>query len=266
MKSAIRNGIIVDESMAVLPVTKREVQYSFSVYETIRTESGKPVHLQDHLERLKASCRMIELSHPFSDEMISSSLYSLIEHDAISDASCRILIVGGPDPLFFITYSDPEPFPESYYSEGVPAILYYGERFMPEAKTSNLLMQYLAAEEAKRKGAFEALLVNRKGEILEGTRCNVYGLYGKRIYTAADGAVLSGITRISVLKAAEALGFEIVYTPPTDTNYHMFDALFLSSTPYGIIPLSSVNGHALNRRNWEEIRKIHTLERQWEKE
>ena len=198
--------------------------------------------------------------------MISSSLYSLIEHDAISDASCRILIVGGPDPLFFITYSDPEPFPESYYSEGVPAILYYGERFMPEAKTSNLLMQYLAAEEAKRKGAFEALLVNRKGEILEGTRCNVYGLYGKRIYTAADGAVLSGITRISVLKAAEALGFEIVYTPPTDTNYHMFDALFLSSTPYGIIPLSSVNGHALNRRNWEEIRKIHTLERQWEKE
>ena len=265
-RSAIRNGKIVKESEAVLPVTYREVQYSFSVYEALRVLKGHVVHLDDHLRRLAFSCGAIHLSHPFDDGMIASSIEALIKADSIEDATMRILIVGGNQPLFFITYTDLLSYPDSYYSDGIDCTLYHGERFLPEAKTSNLLMQYIALEEAKRKGAFEALLVNRKGEILEGTRCNVYGLYGKRIYTAADGAVLSGITRISVLKAAEALGFEIVYTPPTDTNYHMFDALFLSSTPYGIIPLSSVNGHALNRRSWEEIRKIHTLERQWEKE
>lgn len=266
MRSAIRNGKLVDESMAVLPVAYREVQYSFSVYESVRVENGRPVHLSDHLERLKASCRMINLEHPFTDDVITSSLESLIEHDNIVYAPCRILIVGGPEPLFFITYTAPESFPESYYENGVPAVLYYGERFLPEAKTSNLLMQYLAAEEAKRKGAFEALLVNRKGEVLEGVRSNVYGLYGNRIYTAADGSVLSGITRISVIKAAEHLGYEIVYTPPTDTNIHMFDSLFISSTPFGIIPISSVNGHEINHIGWEKIRKIHELEREWEKE
>ena len=245
MRSAIRNGKLVDESMAVLPVAYREVQYSFSVYESVRVENGRPVHLSDHLERLKASCRMINLEHPFTDDVITSSLEALIEHDNIVYAPCRILIVGGPEPLFFITY---------------------GERFLPEAKTSNLLMQYLAAEEAKRKGAFEALLVNRKGEVLEGVRSNVYGLYGNRIYTAADGSVLSGITRISVIKAAEHLGYEIVYTPPTDTNIHMFDSLFISSTPFGIIPISSVNGHEINHIGWDKIRKIHELEREWEKE
>ena len=97
-------------------------------------------------------------------------------------------------------------------------------------------------------------------------RSNVYGLYGNRIYTAADGSVLSGITRISVIKAAEHLGYEIVYTPPTDTNIHMFDSLFISSTPFGIIPISSVNGHEINHIGWDKIRKIHELEREWEKE
>ena len=266
MRSAIRNGKLVDESMAVLPVTYREVQYSFSVYESVRVEDGRPVHLSDHLERLKASCSMIKLTHPFTDEIITSSLHALIEHDKIVYAPCRILIVGGPEPLFFITYTEPESFPESYYTEGVPAILYYGERFLPEAKTSNLLMQYLASIEAKNNGAFEALLVNRKREVLEGVRSNVYGLYGNRIYTAADGTVLSGITRISVIKAAESLGYEIIYTPPTDTNIHMFDAIFISSTPFGIIPISRINDREIGHKGWDKIRRIHELEREWEKE
>ena len=251
--------------MAVLPVTKREVQYSFSVYETIRTESGKPVHLQDHLERLKASCRMIELSHPFSDEMISSSLYSLIEHDAISDASCRILIVGGPDPLFFITYSDPEPFPESYYSEGVPAILYYGERFMPEAKTSNLLMQYLAAEEAKREGAFEALLVDRHNQVLEGTRSNFYALMGGTMFTAPDDEVLSGVTRISVLRAAKELGIDVVMRAVRLEELENAGSMFISSTSMAAMPVSSLDGKAVPC-DFPTILKIRDLVRKWEVE
>ncbi len=264
MRSAVRNGVLITEDQAVLPVTYREVQYSFSVYEALRITEGHVVHLPDHLMRLRESCLAIHLVHPFSDEMIQASLEALIKADSISDATARILVVGGPEPVFFITYTDLLTYPESYYSEGVPVSLYYGERFLPQAKTSNLLMQYLALEEAKGRGCFEALLVNRKGQVLEGTRSNFYGMAGKRIYTAPDELVLSGITRISVIKAAAELGFEIVYIPPTDTNLHMFDSLFISSTSMGAMPVSSVGGNPMRRTEWDAVREICALERKWE--
>ena len=247
MRSAIRNGEIIREEEAVLPVTYREVQYSFSVYEALRITGGHIVHLDDHLRRLEESCRSIKLEHPFTDEMIGSSINALIRADGIVDATARILVVGGPAPLFFVTYSSLLSYPDSYYDEGVPVSLYYGERFLPRAKTSNLLMQYIALEEAKSRGSFEALLVDRKGQVLEGTRSNFYGIYGSTIYTASDDLVLSGITRISVIRAAEELGFSIIYTPPTDSNLYMFDSLFISSTSMGAMPVSSVNGNPMKR-------------------
>ena len=264
MRSAIKNGEIIREDEAVLPVTYREVQFSFSVYEALRITDGHIVHMDEHLKRLGESCAEINLVHPFSDELIMSSVEALIKHDDIENATARILLVGGPSPLFFVTYSDLLTYPESYYEDGVKVTLYYGERFLPHAKTSNLLMQYIALEEAKAKGAFEALLVNRKGQVLEGTRSNFYGMAGNRIYTAPDNLVLSGITRISVIKAAEELGFEIVYTPPTDVNLHMFDTLFISSTSMGAMPVSAVNGNPVKKTMWDDVKRICSLERKWE--
>ena len=263
-KSAIKNGIVVKESEAVLPVTYREMQYSFSVYEALRVLGGHIVHLDDHLKRLAFSCAAINLTHPFSDKMIKDSLESLIEADGIGDVSVRILIVGGPDPKLFITYTELLSYPESYYSDGIDCTLYRGERFLPEAKTSNLLMQYIALEEAKRKGAFEALLVNRKGEVLEGTRSNFYALSGSKLYTAGDESVLSGVTRISVLKAAEELGLEVIYTPPLASSLSSYDSLFISSTSMAALPVRKVDGIDMDRKQWPIIRKIKDMVRAWE--
>ena len=263
-RSAIRNGKIVRECEAVLPVAYREVQYSFSVYEALRIIKGHVVHLDDHLRRLAMSCSAIHLIHPFDDQVISSSIEALIKADGIQNATMRILIVGGDKPLFFITYTDLLSYPDSYYSEGIGCTLYHGESFLPEAKTSNLLMQYIALEEAKSKGAFEALLVNRSGLVLEGTRSNFYGLSNDRLYTAPDNLVLSGITRISVLKAAKAIGLEIVYNPPAETSLHEFDSLFISSTSMGAMPVRRINGIEMPRRAWSTIAEICRLEREWE--
>ncbi len=264
MRSAIRNTEIIREDEAVLPVVSREVQYSFSVYEALRIINGHVVHLDDHLRRLAASCRDISLVHGFSDDDIQSSLERLIEKDSIKDATARIFIVGGPSPLLFITYADLLSYPDSYYTDGIDVTLYEGERFMPQAKTSNLLMQYIALEEARKKGAFEALLVNRKGEVLEGTRSNFYALSGSKLYTAGDESVLSGVTRISVLKAAEELGLEVIYTPPLASSLSSYDSLFISSTSMAALPVRKVDGIDMDRKQWPIIRKIKDMVRAWE--
>lgn len=264
MRSAIRNTELIREDEAVLPVVSREVQYSFSVYEALRVINGHIVHLDDHLKRLAASCSDIGLVHCFSDRDIEMSLDRLIKADGIKDASVRIFIVGGPSPLLFITYTDLLSYPDSYYTDGVRASLYHGERFMPQAKTSNLLMQYIALEEAKRKGAFEALLVNREGEVLEGTRSNFYAIKGDKLFTAPDEKVLSGITRISVVKAASELGLDVVYTPPLASDLLSFDSVFISATSMAAIPVSHIDGIGMNKDRWPLILDIMKLVRQWE--
>ena len=264
MRNAVRNGVIVKEEDAVLPVTLREVQYSFSIYEALRVKNGKAVHLDDHLKRLKESADAISLVHPFTDEEISSSLEMLLKHDKVMECTVRIFVLGGSQAQYFITYTDLLTYPDSYYEDGIGVTLYNGERFLPQAKTSNLLMQYIALEEAKKRGAFEALLVNRKSEILEGTRSNFYAISGSYLYTAPDELVLSGITRISVLKAAAKLGLTIKYLPPTLSNVYMLDSLFISSTSMGAMPVHSVNSIEVKRDAWPLIASIHKLVREWE--
>ena len=264
MRSAIRNTELIREDEAVLPVVSREVQYSFSVYEALRITDGHVVHLDDHLKRLAASCGDIGLVHHFSDEDIEKSLDKLIAADGISNATARIFVVGGPSPLLFITYSDLLTYPDSYYTDGVKATIYHGERFMPQAKTSNLLMQYIALEEAKRQGAFEALLVDRNGLVLEGTRSNFYGIKGDAVYTAPDDKVLNGITRISVLKAASELGFRIIYEPPRFDELLSYESVFISATSMAAMPLSHIDGAPMRKERWEEVLDMMRLVRKWE--
>ena len=166
--------------------------------------------------------------------------------------------------MYFITYSDLLTYPESYYTDGVKAITYSGERFLPQAKTSNLLMQYMAKEEAARHGAFEALLVNRSGLITEGTRTNFYIINGNRLITAPDSDVLSGITRISVIEAASQLGLDIEYRAVSVKEAYGAESAFISSTSMAALPLSAIDSVLLRKQRWDLIRAIKDLVRRWE--
>ncbi len=239
-KSAIKNGEIIREEDAVLPITLREVQCNYSVYEALRVLGGKAVHLEDHEKRLRESASMLKMDIPplFLDAWIKK----LVEHDGLSDVTMRILVVGGACPQVFITYTELLTYPDSYYYEGVGVTTYSGERFMPTCKTSNLLLSYLALNDAREKGAFEALLVNREGEVLEGTRSNFYALIDGTVYTADTDKVLSGVTRISVLKALENMGVPVVLSAPSVSDLERADALFISSTSMAAMPVSAVDG------------------------
>lgn len=264
MRNAIRNGEIIKEEEAVVPITARAIQYSFSIYEALRIIKGHIVHLDDHLARLKSSAAAIHLEIPFSDDNIERWIDKLIANDNICDATARILVIGGDYPALFITYQDLISYPDSYYENGVKCEFYFGERFLPYAKTSNLLMSYIALEEAKSKGAFEALLVNKDGLITEGTRSNFYAILENKLYTADDSQVLSGVTRIAVLKAARLLGLEVVYEAPRYDDVDSFDGVFLSATSMAAMPISEIGGKKMSTKAHDTIIKIKDLVRKWE--
>lgn len=264
---AIRNGEIIPEEEACLPITNREVQFGFSTYESLRVVESHPVHLEDHLIRLENSCQGIGLVHPFTRDEISLWVHELIRVDMLDEASIRILLVGGAEPLCFITAAPILTYPENYYTQGVGAITYKGERLMPSCKTGNLLLNYMALEKARAAGCFEALLIDRKDQVLEGTRSNFFAFRNGALYTAGDSEVLLGITRDRILQAAKQLGFSMVFRAPlvTELREGLYDELFISATSMAAVPLSHLDGKPFPG-TYERTRAITTLLRSWELE
>lgn len=240
IKHAIKNGKVIKECDALVPITSREVQCNFSVYESLRVIKGHVVHLKDHIARLKQSADQIGLVFDMPD--FQAWIDELSETDKLEDATMRILVLGGEKSEIFITWQPLLTYPESYYTEGVAAVTYEGERFLPTCKTSNLLLSYLALNDAHAHNAFEALLVDRRGKVLEGTRSNFYALFEGRLCTAPDEEVLSGVTRKCVLKAARELGLEVVLEAPGIGELAYADALFISATSMAAMPIKTLNG------------------------
>ncbi len=264
-KHAILNGRLIESSEATLSVQDRELQYGFGVYESLRVVDHIVVYPHEHIDRLFSSAHGIGLRHQFSPNEVFSWLSMLIEADQIRDATVRILLMGGMDARLFITTSQLMTYPDSFYSEGIKTISYVGERLLPQYKTCSLLMNYLALREAGVAGAFEALLVDRRGKVLEGTRSNLFACQGDTIYTAPSAEVLEGVTRDKIMKAIGTLGYSLVFEAPTKADLldGRYDELFISSTSMGAMPVAFFDGYAFLEMG-KRSRPIHELIRRWE--
>lgn len=264
-KHAIFNGKLVDVEQAVLPVQDKEFQYGFGVYESLRVIHGRVVYGEDHISRLFYSAKGLKLRHPYTSKQVTAWLMQLIEVDAIENATIRILLMGGMEARLFITVAPLLTYPESFYSEGIKAITYNGERYLPQYKTCSLLMNYIALRQASSQGAFEALLVDNNGLVLEGTRSNVFAFEENTVYTAPVSMVLEGVTRDKIIKAATQLGYRIVFEAPRlkDVMAGRYNELCISSTSMGAMPLSVLDDYELSS-SFSTTLAIHTLIRQWE--
>jgi branched-subunit amino acid aminotransferase/4-amino-4-deoxychorismate lyase len=116
------------------------------------------------------------------------------------------------------------------------------ERFMPKAKTLNMLESYIAYRKAKNAGAYDALFINREGHAIEGTRTNLFGLRGKTIISPPSERFLDGVTRKHVLEVAQKNGFDYLERLFTVEELLKMDAAFITSTSSNIMPIASIDG------------------------
>ncbi len=264
MKFAVKNLELVPESEARVPVSIREVFFNFSVYESLKVLKGVAVFLEDHLDRLLESASRLMIPHDYTRTLLGELVYKLIQADSIDRATLRIQLIGGSEPMLFIFYTDLPIYPAHYYSHGVQTITYEGERIIPEVKSTSLLLNYVALREAERKDAFEALLVDRWGCSIEGTRTNLFAVTGSKLITAGAG-VLAGVTRKHIIESAQKIGMTVEFAciQVREIKGRAFDELFLSSTSMGAIPISHVDGMRVSVSCNAAIR-IHELVRNLE--
>ncbi len=239
-----KNGVLIPSTQAVLPVTNTELVYGFGVYENIRVTHGHPLFLCDHSERLLYSAQVVGLKHAYSVKSINEHVFVLLKQLAPDAINIKMLLIGGKtsnDATLWIMPLAPL-FPDKrLYRDGALAMTVAYERYLPQAKTLNMLGSYLAFRQAKSLGAYDALLLNRNGSVTEGTRTNFFAVGDRTIFHAPRSDILEGVTMKYVLQTAKSLGFSIEEKFLNLEEIQQMDGAFLTSTSSKIMPITRID-------------------------
>jgi branched-chain amino acid aminotransferase len=215
-------------------------------YEVIRTRNGVPIFFNDHMNRLREgiSTRYDLQSDIAAD--VRRGLNTLISHDLHEEINVRVTVTfTGQDQSLCICYI-PSSYPsEAMIRDGVPLILYHAERLDPGVKMLNNRLRLSVNEELARRKVYEALLVNREGQITEGSRSNIFFVTNDGIiHTAPDSMVLSGITRRYVTDIIRREGIQLVYEAVREKEAGRFRSAFITGTSPMVLAVRSVEDQA----------------------
>jgi branched-chain amino acid aminotransferase len=225
------------------------IERGISLYEVLRVIEGVPLFLEQHLERLKISARLTNLDLPLNDKEIGQRLQYLIKSNQVENGNIKF-VINYPEtgnPADFYAYFVEHDYPtKEVYQKGVKTVLVHVERPNPNAKVDRADYRNKVDEAKRKTGSYEALLVDREGNVSEGGRSNLFMVKGDFVYTAPADKVLKGITRQMVLTACQNQGYQVVEKEISLEEMLNMDAIFISSTSPKVLPVSQVDDKIIN--------------------
>ena len=112
-----------------------------------------------------------------------------------------------------------------------------------DIKSTGLLPNVLARQQAKEKGAQEAWFVDPDGTVKEGASTNAWIVTGRPLVTRpADSGILRGITRTTLFEVAETLGLSIEERGFTVEEAKAAREAFITSATTVVMPVVAIDG------------------------
>ncbi|MBN2633201.1 MAG: aminotransferase class IV family protein [Bacteroidales bacterium] len=213
-----------------------------SVYEVIRMVKGCPVFFHDHMERLAQSTRLIGKKMITGEESIRRDIIRLSKTERRKEVNLKIVFNYNSDVRNYLVYFIEPIYPDDeQYRNGVKGILYFAEREDPSSKVINHMLRSSIWQKLILEGAHEALLVNAKGQVTEGSRSNIFFLKGDELTTAPDQVILNGITRIHILDICREKGIALKQECVAADNISEYDAVFMTGTSPVVLPFCCID-------------------------
>jgi branched-chain amino acid aminotransferase len=254
------NGRITGERDAVISVFDHGFLYGEGIYETMRTYKGRPFLYDRHMRRLRNSARMIALGIPFTDDGLAAQIRDTAAAATLEggEAYIRVLVTRGvgeltydltatPTPSFVIIVKPLAEPPAEWYERGVRVALVdivrnHPASVNPMIKSNNLMNQALAGQEALRRGAFEGVMRNYRGELTECTTANLFVVKdGAALTPPLESGLLPGITREFLFEVGRDVGVEVREQVLRDEDLFGADEAFLTSTTREAVPIVQVD-------------------------
>jgi branched-chain amino acid aminotransferase len=210
---------------------------------------------------------MMALSIPLTDTQIDARFRETMRAAGLGDSAdreayIRLLVTRGigeltydpaatPTPSIVVIIKPNVPPPQEVFDRGVKVSLVgvvrnHPETVSPVIKSNSLLNNALAMQEALRRGAFEGVMRNYKGELAECTQSNLFIVKGGAALTPPIAAgLLPGITREFLFQIGATAGIPIREQVLRDADLFDADEAFLTSTTRELVPIVQVDDRTI---------------------
>lgn len=262
------NGKRIPFAQMALPVWDLGVVAGAGVSEMARTFAHKPFRLTEHVRRLHDSCTALGFDQPYEAGELCKIAEDLLKENCRllspnEDLGIVIFVTAGGNPTYLGDAAIPGPsvgihmfrLPfrlwQTAAAEGVrltiPRRLQISEESLPiQRKVRNRLHWWLADREAGEiEPGSRALLLDGQGRLTETSTSAFYGVIDGTIVSPRSG-VLDSMSRRLVEEAAAAKGLAFQLTDLFPADIPRMSQAFVSSTPFGVLPVRSVNGQCLS--------------------
>jgi len=257
MEWVFLNGRLVESGEAAVPALDRGLLYGYGLFETMRSYGGRVFRLDAHYRRLCEGAAVLDLPPALSLDELRVAVTALLERNGLADAHLRLTVTAGPtpddggiSPSVLLVARPLSGYPPDLYQRGMAAGTSTSRRNeaspLSRVKSLNYLDNLLAREEARRRGADEAILLNTRGFVAEGSASNVFLAQGERLLTPGiDSGALPGITRATVIELAQEAGIACLEGEVEAAMLDDAREAFLTGSVMGVMPLTRLDGRAV---------------------
>ena len=251
----IRNGV----TFPVDDFDNKMVYEGESIYEVLRIVRGAPLFLGDHYERLVNSIQNRKQPNLSTCDNLRRNIKTLAEIEKPNEVNLKIVFNYNSSKSAYLIYFIKTSYPsDKQYKEGVKGILFSAERTDPNSKVIQQELKSSIEARLAIEKAYEALLVNGKNFITEGSRSNIFFIKNETIYTAPDSLILGGITRKHLLGLCNETGIEVRYQCVKADEIQDYDSVLMSGTSPILLPFNQVDSRqfAVNDPTVEQLREM----------
>jgi branched-chain amino acid aminotransferase len=240
VKWLLPDGRLVDTSITADSLNEVALKEPEGIYTIARTfHANRVVLLDAHFDRLEESARLENIELVLDRGILRSGLKRLIEESGYPESRFRITIPKGqPDRIWLAAEPLQQVSPE-HIRQGVIVATYEITRPNPKAKSNTWISLRNEAVKCISEHAYEGIILNSDGYLMEGFSSNFYAILEGRLHTAEE-EILHGIARRVVLEIASRR-IPLTLKPIHIDQLQKIEEAFLTSSSRGILPIVRIN-------------------------
>jgi branched-chain amino acid aminotransferase len=253
------DGRLVPWRDAKLHVLTHGLHYASCVFEGERVYDGHVFRLEDHNERLLNSARILGFEVPASMDDLAKATAEVISSNNIVSGYVRPIAWRGAEQmgvsaqaskihLAIAAWDWPAYFSPEARAKGIRMQWAKWARPAPHtaptaAKASGLYMICtMSKHEAEAAGCDDALMLDWRGRLAEGTGANIFLVINGELHTPTPDCFLNGITRQTVIGLAKKRGIKVVERAIMPEELAKAEEVFLTGSAAEVTPVGEIIG------------------------
>ena len=254
------DGQITPKAEAKVSVFDSGFMLGDGVWEGLRLYNGRWAFIDEHLYRLFAAAKAIDLSIGLNREQIKKALLETQKaNNMVSDAHARVMITrgiksrpfqhpslskSGPTIVMILEHSRPK-IPRPVRLATVPHMRGLPMTQDPKLNSHSKLNCILACIAAEKAGADEALMLDVHGFVNTTNACNFFIVRGGEVWTSTGDYCMNGITRQKVIDLCRENEIPVFERNFSLVDVYSADEAFLTGTFGAQTPVGEIDGRII---------------------